>query len=141
MSVRTFGSILTAHSAELDADARRELEHRVAGWRREMTALRNDWARSRLPSSVARALRIGGRAHTRDAGKRAPIFPALKLRYLDVLRLFERPKRRVVCKMAPLCDEAPSARAGEITAAALVDPNMREFRAWSLGYLAMHGSV
>jgi hypothetical protein len=138
---RTFTSVLAAHLEELDADARRELEGRVEEWRRAMRVVRNDWSVSTLPSSVASALGIEYRAHVRDAGARAAIFPELKLRYRDVLRMFELPKRRVVCKLAALPDEAPSARAGEIVAAALVEPSMRAFRAWALGYLAMHGTV
>ena len=156
MSLTTFRRIFDAHRNELDERGRLELDERVGRWCREFGVLRNSWsdANSGDPRCVARALRIDFRAHVRAADDGAPIFRALRLRFGEVLRLFERAKRHAVHKKAPLfelvaerggqravlCDEPAPVSAGEIAEAALTEPSMRAFRAWSLGYLAMRGT-
>ncbi len=156
MSLTTFRRIFDAHRNELDERGRLELDERVGRWCREFGVLRNSWsdANSGDPRRVARALRIDFAAHVRAADDGAPIFRALRLRFGEVLRLFERAKRHAVHKKAPLfelvderggqravlCDEPVAVSAGEIAEAALTEPSMRVFRAWSLGYLAMRGT-
>jgi hypothetical protein len=156
MSLTTFRRIFDAHRNELDERGRLELDERVGRWCRDFGVLRNSWsdANSGDPRCVARALRIDFRAHVRAADDGAPIFRALRLRFGEVLRLFERAKRHAVHKKTPLfelvaerggqravlCDEPVPVSAGEIAEAALTEPSMRAFRAWSLGYLAMRGT-